>query len=176
MVDINWPDISQNQLMHVGLGLLGSGFGRGQTNPYLAAAQGLSYGSQADAFSEEQRRLKAEEDRRAAAQARWEAMFNAYGAGGGSDMAGGPSPGNQPPLQPYNPADLGFGAAGPDQDGFRPTNPPTGHPIYDAAQPRVRDPLDNVQFASAGMLTGGASAPDLAGMGQPGGPPGGMRP
>src|SRR3546814_12790238 len=86
MVDINWPDISQNQLMHVGLGLLGSGFGRGQTNPYLAAAQGLSYGSQADAFSEEQRRLKAEEDRRAAAQARWEAMFTAYGAGGGSDL------------------------------------------------------------------------------------------
>src|SRR3546814_17370475 len=99
MVDINWPDISQNQLMHVGLGLLGSGFGRGQTNPYLAAAQGLSYGSKVDAFSEDQRRLKAETDRPATAQARWEAMFNYYGAGGGSSMAGEPHTGHtQPPL------------------------------------------------------------------------------
>jgi hypothetical protein len=106
-----WPDISQNQLMQVGLGLMGSGFGRGQTNPFQAAAQGLVYGSQADKLSAQEKREQQAYERQQRLEQAWAGMF---GAGGTPqpDMAGmSPAAGAAAPQ--IASADPGMGGMGP---------------------------------------------------------------
>jgi hypothetical protein len=106
-----WPDISQNQLMQVGLGLMGSGFGRGQTNPFQAAAQGLVYGSQADKLSAQEKREQQAYERQQRLEQAWAGMF---GAGGTPqpDMTGmSPAAGAAAPQ--IASADPGLGGMGP---------------------------------------------------------------
>lgn len=92
----SWPDISQNQMMQAGLGLLGSGFGRGKTNPFLAAGQGLAYGQEMDIRNEERERQQAAAERQARLDAAWAGMF------GVGDPEGQPQPETamQPPVGP----------------------------------------------------------------------------
>src|SRR3546814_4082523 len=82
------PDISKNQLMQVGLGLLGSGFGRGQTNPFMAAGQGLVYGQQQDKADAEEQRIQPAREREERLNQAWLGMFNqGQPSSSSSDMA-----------------------------------------------------------------------------------------
>lgn len=85
-------NLSQNQLMNIGLGLMAGGTSRGQINPLQAAMSGLMTGQQMDLAQEDRERRKKQDEREAAQweaqQAQQRALYQALGV---------PMPGAAPP-------------------------------------------------------------------------------
>lgn len=147
---INWPDISQNQLFHAGLGLLGAGLRPQNANPFQAASHGLMYGSMMDRQAKQDEREEAEAERRKRLEEAWGSMFGIPGAAGGSPapatgaMTEGPLPGPNTavPMPGMGPIDLTGGmrgpqmaSASPDMAGMGGPGMPPGGPAAPAGAP-----------------------------------------